>query len=46
VTASFDRVNHDILMGLVAKGVTDKRSAEPQGSPLSRCAGVRPDELI
>ena len=35
----FDRVNHDILMGLVAKRVTDKRilKSHPRLSDLRAC---------
>jgi RNA-directed DNA polymerase len=44
VTASFDRVNHDILMGLVAKRVTDKRILKLVRGFLT--AGVLIDGLV
>jgi RNA-directed DNA polymerase len=44
VAASFDRVNHDILMGLVAKRVTDKRILKLIRGFLT--AGVLADGLV
>jgi hypothetical protein len=44
VTAFFDRVNHDILMGLVAKRVTDKRILKLIRGFLT--AGVLIDGLV
>jgi len=44
VAASFDRVNHDILMGLVAKRVTDKRVLKLIRGFLT--AGVLADGLV
>ena len=44
MTASFDRVNHDILMGLVAKRVTDKRILKLVRGFLM--AGVLMDGLV
>jgi RNA-directed DNA polymerase len=42
--SSFDRVNHDILMGLVAKRVADKRILSLIRGFLS--AGVLADGLV
>ena len=44
MVTSFDRVNHDILMGLVAKRVTDKRILKLIRGFLT--AGVLIDGLV